>query len=141
MSTPVTQLLDETFGDIITPPKNESGLQREGLSIVYVSSDRSEDDLKNYVRRNWWTVPWESKDRQDIKRHFQTCAKPEMEELGITERLREIPTLILISGETQDVLSYDGIKDIKEHGAQAIDRWMELAELSNALEKEDGKDS
>jgi len=135
-STPVTALLDEHFRDIILPPpegENPKNLpQRHGFSIVYVSSDRDAKEMKGYIQPNWMAVPFESEDRTALKGHFKTCAKRELNELGF-ERKHEIPTLIILSGATHEVLTFHGVKDVKEYGSQAIDHWMELDSLSSAL--------
>ena len=137
MSTPVTKLIDEKLGDILLPPPSsepdETLLQRSGISLVYVSSDRNAEEMDSYLQRNWMAVPFDSDDRSDLKRHFRTCAKRELEPLEM-EREYEIPTLILVSGETHQVLTYSGVQELKEHGEQAVDHWLELDRISTALE-------
>ena len=137
MTTPVSALIDQHFGDLLlAPPASPDAMQLpqryEGLSIVYISSDQSANDMNAYVKSNWMFAPFETRERAYIKRHFFTCAKREQHELGI-ERKHEIPTLIIVEGESQQVLTYHGVKDLKEFGAQAIDHWLELASLSDAL--------
>jgi hypothetical protein len=146
MTTPVTELLNTHFRDILlTPPasvdETGSGIQptplavrHEGLSIVYVSSDVDEQAMNDYLRPNWMTLPFATSERADVKRHFVTCAKREMKGLGIAERKHDIPTLIIVEGASQQVLTYHGVKDVNEYGKQAIDHWMELASLSDALD-------
>lgn len=103
MSTPVSRLLDETFGEsssenIILGPDGA----RKPLSIVYVSSDRSLEDYDNYTEgRNWLAVPYDSPQITQLKRHFKTCARPEMEALGI-DREHEIPTIIVIDSKDHE---------------------------------------
>ena len=136
MSTPITELLDQKLGDILLPPPSDTAdppIQRQGISLVYVSSDNSDDQMKSYMRKNWMAVPYESEERNNLKRRFRTCAKRELEPLKM-ERDYEIPTIIIISGESRQVLTYSGVADLKEHGAQAVDHWMELGRLSSALE-------
>jgi hypothetical protein len=48
-------------------------------------------------------------------------------------RKREIPTIVIVAGATHQVLTYAGVVDVQEYGVQAIDHWMELATLSEAL--------
>jgi len=55
-------------------------------------------------------------------------------------RKHEIPTLIIISGVTHEALTYSGVQDIEQNGAQAVDHWMELNRLSIALESKFGKE-
>jgi hypothetical protein len=138
MSTPVTNMLDEKFRDVLLPPpppgaKPKRLLQRHGLALVYVSSDTSVEEMQAYMRTNWMAVPYDSEDRDHLKRKFKTCAKRELEALGI-ERQYEIPTLIILSGDSHQVLTYEGTADIKEYGAEAVDHWLELDRLALALE-------
>lgn len=147
-STPVTEKLDELFRDVLIQPPatsndNNEGVDtflqdqqhhlRKGLSIVYISSDSDQDSMESYRKPNWFTVPFSNVDeRSDIKRFYKTCAKRELSELGF-ERKREIPSLIILSGETRDVLTYDGIQDIRDHGVQSIDHWLDIHRLHLAL--------
>jgi hypothetical protein len=99
-----------------------------------VSSDTDEQAATEYLRRSWMTLPFATSERADVKRHFLTCAKREMKELGIKERKHDIPTLIIVEGASQQVLTYHGVKDVNEYGVEAIGHWMELASLSDALD-------
>jgi hypothetical protein len=133
MSTPVTNLLDELFRDILVKPTGDS--LTGGLSIVYVSSDQSQEQFDHYIKPNWMSVPFENvQERSDLKRHFATCAKREMEELGMQTRDREIPSLIILAADTRQVLTYSGVQDIQERGVAAIDHWLEMKRLAEALE-------
>jgi hypothetical protein len=141
MTTPVTELLDQHFKDLLlTPPvpgeatPSSPTPRHEGLSIVYVSSDTDEAAATEYLRPNWMTMPFATAERADVKRHFLTCAKREMKDLGIKDRKHDIPTLIIVEGKSQQVLTYHGVKDVNEYGAEAIDHWKELASLSDALD-------
>jgi hypothetical protein len=103
--------------------------------------------MKNYTKPNWMVIPFENtRERADIKRHFNACGKREMEELQIVTRLHGLPTIIVLSGggATQpQVLTFDGIQDIQqavqEHAEMTaagstpndiakslVDSWMEL---------------
>ena len=136
MTTPVTEKLDELFRDILLEPPDEDSprnlLQRHGVSLVYVSSDQSQEEMQAYLKPNWMYVPFESEERTALKRRFATCARRELYELGM-ERKHEIPTLIVLSGPTHNVLTFHGVKDIEEYGINAIDHWVELEHLSQAL--------
>jgi hypothetical protein len=142
MTTPVTELLNQHFSELLLAPpspgeetpSSPQAVRHEGLSIVYVSSDTDAEAAKDYLRPNWMTLPFATSERTDMKRHFLTCAKREMKDLGIKDRKHDIPTLIIVEGASQQVLTYHGVKDVNEYGAQAIDHWMELASLSDALD-------
>lgn len=154
MSTPVSEMLDhEDFTALLVPPppsEISSGKDQDGispvvadgsasplLSLVYVSSDRSHEQLAQYLQRRprWMHVPYDSVDRTKLKQHFQTAAKVEMKDLGMDSRRHEIPTIIVVDSGSQQVLTFSGVKDVEEHGARgAVDTWLELARLSQALD-------
>jgi Thioredoxin-like len=148
MSTPVSEMLDhEDFTALLVPPpspdaSSEKDLDGKGstspfVSLVYVGSDRSHEQMMQYLqhRPRWMHVPYDSVDRTKLKQHFQTAAKVEMKDLGMDSRKREIPTLIVIDAGSQQVLTFSGVKDVEEHGARsAVDTWLELAKLSQALD-------
>jgi len=140
MTTPVSRLLDEHFRDVLLPPpppgdNGNNAVERPyELSIVYVSSDSSEEEMNGYLSgRNWIAVPYDSPDRQDLKRRYKTCAKIELEQLGI-QRKHEIPTLIVIDAASQQVLTFNGAKDVEERGRDAMKTWRRLQSLSAALD-------
>ena len=133
MSTPVSMLLDKTFGssDLVLGPEDTSPEDRTGkiLSIVYVSSDSDQDEYESYLSgRNWLSVPFSSGQRADLKRHFATCAHREMKQLGIDDRKQEIPTIIVLDGRSRGVLTTAGVDDLDRLGTEAMDHWLELQE-------------
>jgi hypothetical protein len=161
MSTPVTEMLDEYFGDILLPPTPPERLSsrhdpipledvlRDGdestpLSIVFVSSDTVEEKFQQYIRRNWIAVPFHSPERTSLKKHFLVCSKPEVERLGIHRKF-EIPTLIILDSGTHAILSHTGAEDVAEYGEKVIDYWMDIRNLARGLEhmyvpEEEGED-
>lgn len=99
MSTPISLALDEAFvnsDDILTPKTNRG--ERKSLAIVYVSSDESKSEFDEYLsapNRKWNAIPYEhTEQRNQLKKHFATCAHREMEDLEI-DRRHEIPVRIL----------------------------------------------
>jgi hypothetical protein len=146
MSSPVTNQIDSLLGDILLPPPQPDQEDTPGdrlgkLSLVYISSDSNAQEMMDYMRPSWIAVPFESPDRNNLKRHFMTCAKRELEPLQMSERKREIPTLLLLSGENHQVLTFTGIQDLKEYGAKAVDHWLELERLTTALDSKYDKKS
>ncbi len=142
MSTPVTRMLDEYLGSVLMPPpppeeKTKAPQQkRPELSIVYVSSDKSEAEMKQYAKPNWFVVPYDSNERNDLKRHFSVCARVELEELKM-ERKFEIPTLVLLDGHTQGVLTTNGVHDLYDRGSQALDYWLDLLHKMREIDEHD----
>ncbi|KAL3792746.1 hypothetical protein ACHAWO_002351 [Cyclotella atomus] len=105
MSTPISHALDQAFGD----------------------------NYNDYITgRNWIAVPFESDQRTQLKHHFRTCAMPEVRELGI-DREREIPTIIVIDSASHDVLTDEGVKDIRFLKEGVLDHWIELQQKATGL--------
>ncbi|KAL3913459.1 MAG: hypothetical protein SGILL_006482, partial [Bacillariaceae sp.] len=146
-STPVTETLDEYFRELILrppSPEDEDGGdsttdktpdEKVPLSIVHVSSDKKEAAFADYVRDNWIAVPYGSHEQLALKRHFLTCAKFEVETLGI-DRQYEIPTLLIIDSETQTVLTANGADDLDEYDSaeDVLNHWIDLHNLLRGLE-------
>uniref|UniRef100_A0A6U3TBU0 Thioredoxin-like fold domain-containing protein n=1 Tax=Ditylum brightwellii TaxID=49249 RepID=A0A6U3TBU0_9STRA len=144
MSTPITKALDVAFSGkgILLPPLSNDGTntkikheKRHRLAIVYISSDSSEEEMTLYAKQEWNVVPYESSERNEIKRHFSTCAKKEMDDLHINPRKHEIPTLILIDSLTHGVLSTSGVEDIKKNHEKALDEWAMMEQLARSMEE------
>jgi nucleoredoxin len=123
MSTPVTALLDELLRTHLFD-------DAASVAVVYVSSDQDEASFQKYLRDGWQSIPYGSKEQTRLKHEFQTCAKREMEPLGIVQRKGELPSLYILSGKNHQVLVEDGIRDIKELGAGALPHWKELQRRS-----------
>lgn len=87
-------------------------LQEQGkpFEIIFVSHDRSENDMIKYMRdyrMPWLAVPFDAALREDLKKKH-----------GI----RGIPALIIVD-ETGATLSANGRSDVSASGAAAFDRW------------------
>jgi len=137
-TTPVSELFDDEIDDLLLAPSSEEETRRSSVSLVYVSSDDDEAQMQDYMEGRAWTgLPYNSLDRNELKKHFKTAARVEMEELGIEEREFHIPTLIVIDAATQKVLTYSGIQDVQESGSEAIGLWQMLSSATNALESTD----
>lgn len=105
--TPVTPALKTVFE---SQPSDK-------FSVVYVSSDRSNEQmLDSYDKHHgkWGIIPFDSDERNALKKKFGVCAGVEMMQLGMTGGARKygIPTLVLIDCSTEEILSYDGVRDI-----------------------------
>jgi hypothetical protein len=141
MSTPVTNMIDDVLGETLLPPPDNSDehqeppSERAPMSLVYVSSDESEEAFEDYQqRRNWIPVPFDSSERTALKKQFSVCAKPEVALLGI-DRKFEIPTLLILDGETHGVITTNGAEDLMEYKENALDHWMDLYHLVRAMEE------
>lgn len=141
MSTPITEALDEAFSckrnTLLYPDAMEAhdaaAEGRKPLSIVYVSSDGSEEEMTDYIRGGWQSVAYGSTERTELKKHFRVCAKRELAELGF-ERKFEIPTLMVLDGHTHGIISTNGVDDIREYGDKALTHWLGMQSLIRGLE-------
>jgi hypothetical protein len=143
MSSHPSNQLDQFFGDVLLPPPSSiksPPIQRTPLSIVYVSSDKTEQQMIAYQKRNWISVPFDSDERTALKKEFSVCAERELSVLGMNERKYEIPTLVILDGETHGIITTNGVEDLEEYGSKALDHWMDLFHLIRALEDKYAKD-
>lgn len=124
MSTPISEALDEAFGrgDVLLTRNGE----KKTLSIVYVSSDETLKEYNEYThKRHWLPIPFDSPEKNALKRHFATCAHVELEELQFN-RKHELPTIIVIDTKTQGIITTNGAHDIDEMGDGALEHWLQM---------------
>jgi hypothetical protein len=143
MSTPVSDKIESLFSSDSSPLQHQvlsigdhdATAPKKDFALVYVSSDDNEKDMMGYSRKNWINVPFDSPDKEDIKRTFRICARIEMESLGIERRRKEIPSLVIIDSLTHGILSVNGEEDIMEYGKHVLDHWIQMKDLVRALEE------
>mmetsp|Transcript_14457 Transcript_14457/g.21680 ORF Transcript_14457/g.21680 Transcript_14457/m.21680 type:complete len:293 (+) Transcript_14457:82-960(+) len=147
MSTPVSNKLEQLFdasagadtdatslsNRILTSQDIDNGLHKD-FSLVYISSDNTAEDMEKYTRPNWIPIPFDSPDRNDLKRHYRACAEVEMEGLEITPRRYNIPTLLIVDSVTHGIITSNGAQDLEEYGAEVLDHWLQVQSLTRALE-------
>jgi thiol-disulfide isomerase/thioredoxin len=132
-----TNLLDQSFSDESAPGRSrilhpEDTAVKKDVAIVHVSSDATEEDMKNFLRHNWMAVPFNHPDRSNLKRFFRVCAEREQDDLGV-KRQYEIPSLIIIDSETKALVTSNGVHDVQVHGAKAIDEWLKLRNMVTSM--------
>lgn len=96
-----------------------------GLAIVYVSSDRTQEEMGRFKPVGWMEVPFENRpERIRLKRQVGACAKKELDDpdLGMTaeDRRHGIPALVLIERATGRVVAQSGV-DMVTTAMKAID--------------------
>ena len=152
MSTPTTQLLDDTFRSYLlhqptTQPAaatvKESSLPPPSTTfkIVYVSSDETIESFQSYLRPGWDSIPYHIDnelipERDRIKQFFHTCAKREIQQVFQnhhqnhnhiqldSERWYEIPHLIILNATVTSIsLSSQFINVITYHGLPHVQRY------------------
>lgn len=104
------------------------------LEVVYVSSDKSAAEMAKFKPKSFLEIPYTAQDEiVRLKRFFSTCAKKEMDQVGITEDQRKhgTPTLILIESASGRILSEDGVDHfmnpkIKNKPLQVLEAWKQL---------------
>ena len=111
-----------------TPAVEEfAAANKHFITIVYVASDSTKEEMKNYLPSCMAAVPFENKDeRANLKRHYGACAGKERESLGMMpeERNFGIPTLIVLDQTTGKVVTSEGVDDIvKSNGESVIEKW------------------
>lgn len=103
---------------------------KDDVHVVYVASDSTEEQMKDFVPSCMSTVPFDNKEeRASLKRHFGTCAGKEREELGMTTEDRKygIPTLVILDTTTGNTVTMDGVEDIVNgSGDSVVEKWKAL---------------
>ena len=90
--------------------------------------------MEGYIRSNWLSIPFDSLEKNDIKKHFRTCAKIEMQDLQIDPRRFEIPTILVIDSVTEAIISYTGVQEINQYNDEVLDHWLGIRDLMRGLE-------
>jgi nucleoredoxin len=85
--------------------------QKKNFQIVFVSSDRSQKDMFNYMKETkmpWLGIPYQSSAHSNIDKKFQ---------------VRGIPSLIIVDSKG-NIITKDGRSDVMRSGANAINQWL-----------------
>jgi nucleoredoxin len=103
------------------------------LNLLYISSDTDEPQMRRSIGDSLPCVPFDNfEEREELKRHFGTCAAKERTFLGLlpAERKHGIPTLILLESASGRILTEDGIDDLMQQqsqdGADVLEMWKSL---------------
>ena len=88
-----------------------SSLQEvEGLEIIFVSSDRSQEDMEAYMKEShgdWWALSHGSSMAEALKAHFA---------------LRGIPAVIVLD-KNGEIITKDGRAEVQAKGPAAVKQW------------------
>ncbi len=90
--------------------RNKAAEAKENFEIVFVSSDRSEKDMMNYMQSagmKWTALPFSSQNKYKLSTKF---------------RVRGIPTLIILDPDGK-VITTNGRSDVMQHPGNAINIW------------------
>ncbi|CBJ30089.1 conserved unknown protein [Ectocarpus siliculosus] len=105
------------------------GFKPGQADIVFISSDRSEELQRRYMEEvlhaDWPAVTFDGEHRADLKRRFGACAGSEVTALGMSpsDRKGGIPTLAVFRASDGVLLTMNGVDDVNQAGAGAVDRW------------------
>ncbi|GCC30068.1 hypothetical protein chiPu_0008512 [Chiloscyllium punctatum] len=106
-----TPLLCEFYTELVQ--ESEPAKQFE---VVFVSSDKSEDDMVNYMgamHGDWLALPWHDMYKLELKKKYCITA---------------IPKLVIVK-QNGDVITDKGRKQIRDHGMACFRNWIEVAEI------------
>jgi len=98
-----TPVLAEFYNDLIS--------NGEPFEIVFVSSDKSPEELMNYLKEShgdWLAVQHGTVLAQDLKKKFQVSG---------------IPTLIIVNRDG-DLITKNGRSEVAEKGPQVFQKWL-----------------
>ncbi|CAM9686717.1 unnamed protein product [Choristocarpus tenellus] len=106
---------------------SKEGMARKA-EIVFVSSDRSKEDMYGYMRdclEDWPAVTFDGTHRAKLKRKLGTCAGAEMAELEMDRSSRKygIPTIAVFRTSDGALITMDGVRDVEEAGSRAFELW------------------
>jgi nucleoredoxin len=100
----------------------------DSLSVVYISSDKTQDQMSSYVPTGWAVIPFDQvNERTDLKREFGACAGSEAGPLSVSRKFG-IPTLIVIQSDNGKVLTTSGVDDVMRDKSGALDKWLNMVE-------------
>ena len=100
-----------SFSRLLKTAYEEILNERDDIEIVYVSSDRSSNDMKIYMKEshgNWLALPRNPELEYEMKQIFN---------------VQGIPKLIVCRGDGL-IITKDGKEDIQRTGSEGIRKWL-----------------
>jgi len=99
------------FTPVLVETYNELTAAGKSFDLVFVSSDRSKEEMANYMTETkmpWKGLPYDKRDKKKL--------------LGQKFEIQGIPTLIIVDKDGK-VITASGRMDISSKGAAAFDSW------------------
>eukprot|EP00401_Gymnodinium_catenatum_P069589 CAMPEP_0117538624 /NCGR_PEP_ID=MMETSP0784-20121206/42574_1 /TAXON_ID=39447 /ORGANISM="" /LENGTH=158 /DNA_ID=CAMNT_0005335243 /DNA_START=65 /DNA_END=541 /DNA_ORIENTATION=+ len=97
------------------------------LQVVYVSSDKSAEEMKSYMKEahgSWLTVAYDDPMREGLKSKYGYFAGAEQAARPEVERRFGIPCLTVIDKDgTETVLPEKALEAVTKTGPQAFEGW------------------
>ncbi|XP_069785102.1 nucleoredoxin-like protein 2 [Narcine bancroftii] len=94
----------------------EESVPAAQFEIVFVSSDKSQADMENYMAAmhgDWLALPWQNPYKTELKKKYCITA---------------IPKLIIVK-QDGDVITDKGCKQIRDYGLACFRDWIEVADV------------
>ncbi|XP_043920453.1 nucleoredoxin-like protein 2 [Protopterus annectens] len=86
------------------------------FEIVFVSSDRSADEMVEYMHDmhgEWLALPWHDQYKHELKKRYSITA---------------LPKLVIVK-QNGDVITDKGRKQIRDKGLACFQNWLEAADI------------
>ncbi|XP_060764404.1 nucleoredoxin-like protein 2 [Neoarius graeffei] len=86
------------------------------LEIVFISSDKSAEDMAEYYQHmhgDWLALPWTDQYKHELKKRYNITA---------------VPKLVIVK-ENGQVITDKGRKQIRDQGLACFRNWLEVAEI------------
>ena len=113
------------FTPILKDVYNEVNESEKTLEIIYVSSDKTEEEMTKYHEEDhgdWFRIPYENASlRESLRDHFGKKLDTNTNELVRSG----IPCLVVLNEDLQTVKAYDGVSELQSLGAMAVEmKWI-----------------
>lgn len=98
------------FTPLLVDAYNELQAEGKPFEVIFVSADRSADAMQQYMvdyEMPWLAIPFDADARQSLPQQH---------------RVRGIPSLVILDSEG-NVINRNAVMDVRDHGADAFDRW------------------
>ena len=109
---PPSRLFTTTLKDKFYNKLNEDADLAGKVEVIFVTDDRAPDHFeRNFKQMPWYAVPYADEHRRaNLKSKYGIC---------------ELPTLVVISAETGEVVTHDGKNNVSD-GKSALTKWAEM---------------
>ena len=99
----------EHFLQVLKDFYNEVNIDSKNVEVIYVSSDKTEQEFKDsYARMPWITVSYNNSFHADLRNKFE---------------INGIPFVFVLDAQTGFLISKKGRKDISELGVGCMKHW------------------
>ena len=91
---------------------NENADNAGKVEVIFVTDDRAPDHFeRNFKLMPWYSIPYDEEHRrQTLKSKYGVC---------------ELPTLVIVSASTGEVVTHDGRNNVSD-GVAAIGAWKDM---------------